>query len=249
MEAFSPAVSEKIGNYVYRLIDPRNGQTFYVGKGQGNRVFDHARGNGPESNSIETDDSDQQPLKLNVIREIRNAQLEVIHVIHRHAIPADAVRHVEAALIDAYAGLSNIQGGYQSNSVGPMNVSQIEDFYALPILPTDISEKLILININGIADWSNAQSILARVSGNWRLNVARASKADYILAIRSGVCIGVFIADSWHPYENLNEPNRHYFKGTVAEPNTWERFVGSRGKRIADEEMKHIQNPIRYYNM
>ena len=41
MTHFSPEVCEKIEYYVYRLIDPRNGQTFYVGKGKGNRVFAH----------------------------------------------------------------------------------------------------------------------------------------------------------------------------------------------------------------
>jgi hypothetical protein len=38
VESFSPDVSRKLGWYVYRLIDPRNGETFYVGKGQGNKV-------------------------------------------------------------------------------------------------------------------------------------------------------------------------------------------------------------------
>ena len=41
---FPDGVSEQLKWYVYRLVDPRNGGTFYVGKGQGNRVFDHARG-------------------------------------------------------------------------------------------------------------------------------------------------------------------------------------------------------------
>ena len=40
---FTPEVAEKLKTYVYRLIDPRNGETFYVGKGQGNRVFAHIR--------------------------------------------------------------------------------------------------------------------------------------------------------------------------------------------------------------
>ena len=43
-EIFNTEVSESLGNYVYRLIDPRNGETFYVGKGKGNRVFQHAAG-------------------------------------------------------------------------------------------------------------------------------------------------------------------------------------------------------------
>ena len=38
---FSPEVAKELKYYVYRLIDPRNGQTFYVGKGKNNRVFAH----------------------------------------------------------------------------------------------------------------------------------------------------------------------------------------------------------------
>ena len=39
---FSSEVIEKLKYYVYRLVDPKNGQTFYVGKGCRNRVFAHA---------------------------------------------------------------------------------------------------------------------------------------------------------------------------------------------------------------
>lgn len=43
-DAFPAGVAEKLKTYVYRLIDPRNGETFYVGKGRGDRVFAHVRG-------------------------------------------------------------------------------------------------------------------------------------------------------------------------------------------------------------
>ena len=42
-DSFPPEVSAELKTYVYRLIDPRNGETFYVGKGRGNRVFAHIR--------------------------------------------------------------------------------------------------------------------------------------------------------------------------------------------------------------
>ena len=43
MKAFPPEVIAELKTYVYRLIDPRNGETFYVGKGVGNRVFAHVQ--------------------------------------------------------------------------------------------------------------------------------------------------------------------------------------------------------------
>jgi uncharacterized protein len=41
--SFPAGVALQLKTYVYRLIDPRNGETFYVGKGRGNRVFSHIR--------------------------------------------------------------------------------------------------------------------------------------------------------------------------------------------------------------
>lgn len=84
---FSEEVCERLGNYVYRLIDPRNGETFYVGKGRNNRVFDHAAG----AVGLANDDSPTLGSKLDRIRAIKNAGLDVLHVIHRHEIPDAAV--------------------------------------------------------------------------------------------------------------------------------------------------------------
>ena len=39
LKEFSKGVAEKLKCYVYKLIDPRNGQVFYIGKGTGNIHF------------------------------------------------------------------------------------------------------------------------------------------------------------------------------------------------------------------
>ena len=94
VDSFSPEVARRLKTYVYRLIDPRNGETFYVGKGRGDRVFAHIRG----EQKLEGDELDN---RLRRIREIHLAGFEVGHVIHRHEMDDKIAFEVEAALIDA----------------------------------------------------------------------------------------------------------------------------------------------------
>ena len=113
---FSDTVIEKLQFYVYRLIDPRNGETFYVGRGRGNRVFDHVRGV-IKQNELDASEDDES-LKIKRINAIRNTQLKVLHVIHWHNMDMITAKVVEAALIEAYPGLTNIQSGEGSSDYG-----------------------------------------------------------------------------------------------------------------------------------
>ena len=120
-DSFSPEVSEKLQSYVYRLIDPRNGETFYIGKGKGNRVFAHARGN------TETDSLSE---KMTRIRSIQVAGFDVAHVIHRHGLSEKSAFEVEAALIDAYPEDTNVMGGHGNNDFGAMHSTEIIKRYS-----------------------------------------------------------------------------------------------------------------------
>ena len=110
--------------YVYRLIDPRDGQTFYVGKGKDNRIFSHIY---DEQISQESDIASD---KIQRIRDIKASGLDVLHVIHRHALDEQTAFEVEGALIDAYLGLSNIQNGSGNSENGVMHVHEINQKYA-----------------------------------------------------------------------------------------------------------------------
>jgi hypothetical protein len=118
--SFPPEVFEKLGTYVYRLFDPRNGETFYVGKGKGNRVFAHVH------NELAKAESDELSDKLRQIREIHQAGFPVGHVIHRHGMDDATAFEVEAALIDAYPGLTNIMNGAGSNVFGVGHAQEIK---------------------------------------------------------------------------------------------------------------------------
>lgn len=74
---FPKPVIEKLGYYVYLLIDPKTNKVFYVGKGTGNRLFAHI--NAAISSPVESD-------KLAKIRSIQSKGLEVKHSIIRHGL-------------------------------------------------------------------------------------------------------------------------------------------------------------------
>lgn len=256
---FSEEVASKLGNYVYRLIDPRNGETFYVGKGKGNRIFQHVN----EPHNLKFEDyedevyEDEVSAKFQRIREIKKAGLSVIHLIHRHDIPDTAIFEVEAAVIDAFPGLSNIQGGYGSGSKGPMSIVQITDKYALPEIDWEPNEKLVLININNLEDRNSVDAIYRQVRLAWRISKQKAESADYVLAVIRGIVVGAFKAHVWLDATRANfpdliaegddMPHRKGFIGERAPDHVWEKYVGQRGKRIAIEGMKHIQYPVRYW--
>lgn len=255
LNSFSEAVCQKLGHYAYRLVDPRNGETFYVGKGKGNRVFSHVACSVQDADH-DDDREDSASLKYKRIREIRSAGLEPIHIIHRHNIPEAAVYEVEAALIDAYPGLSNVQAGHHSADRGPMNTAEVVARYALPQVPENTGHKLILININHF-DGSDRLSLLDQVRFAWRISLARAEQADYVLAVIRGIVVGVFIAHEWLPADDirLGIPHgsglkgRFGFIGERAPQEIWDLYVGQHGKRVDHDNMKHVQNPIRYYNI
>jgi hypothetical protein len=237
---FPPEVITEINYYVYRLIDPRNGETFYVGKGKGNRVFHHMR---CASMLEEFDDLDD---KIQTIREIHSAGLEVIHVIHRHGMDEDTAFEVEAALIDAYPSSTNIMGGTGSNDFGPMNALEILNKYATP--EAVISNKVVMITINKSV---SQKSIYDAVRFAWKISEKRIQKIEYVLAVIQGIIVGVFKPDEWKkatvdnfPEFHSDQPNRFGFVGKEADDTVKQLYLR---KRVPIEfRKKGSANPIKY---
>jgi hypothetical protein len=244
---FSETVCGKLAHYVYRLIDPRNGTTFYVGRGQGNRVFSHAAGQEKAD-----DPEDRAALKLKTIWAIKNAGLAVGHVIHRHGMDENQVKEVESALIDAYQGLTNIQIG-QDSERGVMHAEEIITLYEAE--EAVFQHKLILINVNKT---SEDQDIYDAVRYAWKLDHKKAAKCDYVLAVRKGLIIGAFKANEWLEATPENFPTfptvdanrtgprkgRYGFRGVGAPDAIKKMYVG---KRLPQGlQRRGAANPIRY---
>ena len=90
---FPRSVIEKLGYYVYLFTDPTTNKVFYVGKGTGNRIFDHL--NRAISSPLESD-------KLDKIRSIQSQGLQVKHSIIRHGLTEKEAFEVEAFEAEAF---------------------------------------------------------------------------------------------------------------------------------------------------
>lgn len=230
---FTQEVVEALGCYVYRLIDPRNGETFYVGRGRGQRVFDHVGGA-----ISDTDQSAADP-KLERIHEIRGLGMNVAHIIHRHGMSEAVAKEVEAALIDAYPGLVNRVAGEDSRDRGTRHVSEIVLEYGAEEFV--VEEPLILISIGRL--WKEL-GIYGAVKGVWRLNMERAKKHKLVLAHVRGVVRGAYRPEKWSKGTAEKFPERIGFDGTEAEPDVWKKYVG---KRVPAKYRKRgSQAPARY---
>lgn len=239
LTAFPPEVIEKLKTYVYRLIDPRNGETFYIGKGKANRVFAHIRGEqGNEGDALDN--------KMMRIREIRLAGFEIAHVIHRHGMDDSTAFEVESALMDAYPGLTNTAGGIGGNEFGAMHALEIIREYCAE--PAVFRHNAILISVNRSA---LAESTLYEATRYaWKISAAKARKADIVLATMHGIIKGAFIADEWLEATAANfpgrqdVPGRYAFNGREAPDSIQREYVG---KRIPDQCRKRgAANPIKY---
>jgi hypothetical protein len=241
---FSPHVIQRLQHYVYRLIDPRTGQTFYVGRGVGNRVFAHVN---DELKAAEADDLSE---KLRLIREIRIDGFEVGHVIHRHGLSEDQASEVEAALIDAYPEAANQVAGEESDERGLMHARQVVEEYEAP--DAVFRHRAVLITVNRTV--TERESVYAAVHYAWKLDPQRAQKAEVVLALQRGMIVGAYVAERWMPATVQNfpgtledRPGRWGFIGREAPPAIRDHYLR---RRLPDTlRRRGAANPVRYVNV
>jgi len=190
MTMFKPYVIEQLGWYVYALRDPRSKQIFYIGKGKGNRVFAHAQ--------AANEDDFTASEKIETIRSIISAKLDVEAFIVQHAIPTESQAYaIECALLD-YSNLilhdtklTNLVSGHHSDQLGLMSVDNIMSLYDAPKAP-QITEPTMLIRIPLLWTPRMVAEDLYEATHGWWVVGPRREKAKYAFSINRGVIRGVY---------------------------------------------------------
>jgi len=213
LNKFTPDVCKRLEYYVYRLIDPRTGQTFYVGKGKNNRVFAHVHDalknyEGEDYSNAEQDD--EISAKIQQIRDIHNAGLEVIMVIHRWGMDEVTAFEVEAALIDCYPGLTNEQFGHD-NDRGVANVDTVQRVLGLKEFDDSEAEsnEYMIVKIRQDVLDSRFGNVYATARRAWHVLPKKAAGHKYILVSLYGEVIAIYKNATW--FKSPTEPDRWEF--------------------------------------
>ena len=198
IKLFSEKAVERLnGFYVYALIDPRNNQVFYIGKGIGNRVFSHEIESGKSPKS--------EKAKLKRIQEIEAAGFDVKRVIVNWSMTESEAFAAEAALINMLSFLSE---DMLTNAVAGHHVHEamtVEDFDLLygaeHLKQEDIQHSIMVIKINKLyRKGMNPKELYDIVRGNWRASMASIQKrnVEYVFGVYNQLIVAVYKPDEWH---------------------------------------------------
>ena len=239
IQSFTPEVQEQLQYYVYRLIDPRDGQTFYIGKGRGNRIFAHVAG---ALNGYWEENEDELSAKIQQIREIHQAGLSVIHIIQRFGLTENEAFEVEAALIDCFPGLTNLQKGHGSER-GVNNAEVLQQELSYDVFQDRDDMNYVLIKVKKEVVDSNDGNLYETVRKAWKLNLKKASRFKTVLGVVNGIVRGVYTVERWQSSDVEN--GRIEFVGEDASDEIRTYFLS---KRIPEQyRKKGMASPVLYH--
>ena len=230
-------ISAVLKSYVYVYSDPRNGMPFYIGKGQGNRLFTHL-------------DDTSETAKTDTIAAIRKSGQEPQIDILRYGLTDAEAALVEASAIDLI-GLSHLTNrvvGHHEKSYG--RIGSREVIAMLSAKPVHVRHKAILITINKLyRSEMTAEELYEATRGIWVVGTQR-ERAEYGMAVYQGIVREVYKIQKWHRAGTLKyhtrdskgfkSSGRWEFEGVVA--------TGIRDEYVGNSVGMGGQNPIRYKN-
>jgi hypothetical protein len=264
---FSPATVEAIGSYVYALTDADD-RIFYVGKGQGNRVFQHVEEvrrlveNGPDGllaqpEADDADDSGMGPKRQRIAELLRAGSPPRMYII-REGLTLEQALLVEAALISVLdwqlgEALTNQVAGHGTAHFGLKTVEELEATKGEPFRLTDLpdlaeSEEVVAINVN--RRWGEViaeRSTLLDISkGRWKLSKSRAERCRFAIIHANGIVRGVFRIKGW---VGPDAEGRFSFEPVDPLPMPGPALSQKNASSLFGTAGSGSQNPIRYIRL
>lgn len=238
---FPPDVEETLGSYVYLLRDPQDGEVFYVGKGSGERVFQHARAALKPIQGMD--------LKLARIQQILHGGRKVVTEILRYGMSEETAHEVEAAVIQAIGlpNLLNLIEGHGSLERGRGSTDEI--ITRLAAEPVEVAIPAILIRPSRLYSPDAPPEELYEVTRKWWRVGSQRDKAVYAMAVINGVVREVWRISGWYaraegdPGWEEDEPGkpRWAFHGEVAHDQ-----AHFKGRSVAHYWKPGAQSPFVY---
>lgn len=241
--AFSKEMIDYLKYYVYLYIDPSNNEVFYVGKGKGNRVFDHLKSDNQDYDKI---------IRINTIKESGNEPK--IELLVHGLEDEETAKKVEAAAIDLIGinHLTNLVRGYKTCLYGRISIEEFIQRYNTESVK--IEDPSVLIRINELFYYGmSAVELYDATRSSWKLNKDRAQQAKYAFAVYDGVVQEVYTILNWLQggtsfsiYKNTPSKDRFEFVGNIAPEGIRKKYLN---KSVKDYFEKGSQNPIMYANI
>jgi hypothetical protein len=240
---FDNLTIEKLGYYVYALVNPLTNKVFYIGKGVQNRVFAHVQ-EIIENNSI------VNTLKKNEIKSIIDSGNQIEHYIIRHGLSESEAFLVESTLIDynniLVHKLTNEVSGHHSAFFGIKTTDELIRQYNAPKLE-QLTDPVIIININRKYKEIKTKetSIYQATKEAWVIGEKKRAEVKYALAEFQGIIIGVFEIIKWYSVQTDNNTNnnRWGFDGIEANEIIKKKYLNT---SILYAKKRGAANPIRF---
>lgn len=261
---FSAATVEAIGSYVYVLTD-QDDRIFYIGKGQGNRVFGHVdevrrllQADPSRRLEMPADDDAQDvgmaPKRQRVADILRAGKTPGMYIVREGLTPEQALL-IEAALISVLdwqmdGVLTNQSAGHGTGLFGLKSVADLEATKGQAFRISDLPnlgkcKEVIAINVNRrwLEVGKNGTTLLDIAKGIWRLNPTRASKCPYAIIHANGIVRGVFAIEGWN---GPDDEGRFTFMPKDPQPLAGANFCQRNASSLFGATGSGSQNPIRY---
>lgn len=244
---FPSNIIQELNYYVYIYSDPDTLKPFYIGKGKGNRCFNHLFQEGDTE-------------KIKKIQELKEQGKTPIIEILIFGVDEETALKVEAAAIDLIGieNLTNLQKGHHSAMYGRIDVDELYNrFNRDELSREDITENVMFIKVNGYHYGMTDFQLYDQTRRSWKVNEDRVKRVEYAFAIYEGLVLEVYIIAGWFPahttYNSILvsedviirdiEGKRFEFVGQVADDSIRKKYVG---KSVTSFYKKGEQNPIKY---